>query len=134
MAIRIVECVEWAVPDKPGELLKYANCFRTVGINLDALWAYGCGKGKARMAAVGKDPRALMSALRMHGLDTEVSKGFYVAGKDKAGALVAVAKTLAKAGINIEYVSALAAQGRYGAAFWVPDSKFQKARKLLRAR
>ena len=130
MKIKVVNCVEWKAPDRPGELLRFAASFEAKGVNLDILWS--CGGG-GRIGATAKQPAKLSAALRGMGVKAKSSKCFYLTGKDKAGALVGILGKLSAAKIYVDYCSALAAQGNFGAILWVKDSAFAKAKKLLKA-
>ena len=131
MKIKVVECLAWKAPNKPGELLRYAAAFKNRDVNLEVLWACGCCNGT--MAAVAKKPAKLAAALKAMGVRPRKSKCFYVSGKDKAGVLVDALKKLALARINVDCSAALAAQGKFGGVLWVKDRDLSKARRLLKA-
>ena len=131
MKIKVVECLDWKAPDKPGELLRYAEAFKKRDVNLEALWSCGCCNGA--ITAVAKKPAKLSAALKAMGVRPRKSKCFYLSGKDKTGVLVDVLKKLAAARINVNCSAALAAQGKFGCVLWVKDSVLSKARRLLKA-
>lgn len=127
MKIKVVECVEWKAPDKPGELLGFATAFASKGVDLDILWS--CGEA-GLLGACAKKPAKLAAALKALGVKASASKCFYLTGKDKAGALVKALKKLTSAGVNVDGCTALASKGRFGAMLWVKD--VEKARKALK--
>jgi predicted amino acid-binding ACT domain protein len=60
---------------------------------------------------------------------------FLARGTDKAGACAAICGKLAKAGINMVAMDAVAAGGgRFGAIFWVKQRDVARASRVLRAR
>ncbi len=134
MAIKLVECLDWAAPNRPGEMLRYAEKFKKDGVNLDAFWAYTSHANESKLAAIAKKPAKLKAALRAMGAAPNASQCFYTAGKDKSGALVDVLRGLREADINVECADALAAQGRYAFAFWVKEADVPSVKRLLKVR
>lgn len=134
MPIKLVECLDWAAVNQPGEMLKHAERFKGEGVNLDAFWAYTSHLNEPKLAAIAKKPAKLKAALRNMGVAPNASRCFYVTGKDKAGALVEALKALADAGVNVECADALAAQGKFAAAIWVGAEDLAEAKKILKAR
>jgi hypothetical protein len=131
MAIKMVECLDWAATDRPGELLMYAEDLKENGVNLDALWGYLTRDNKARIAAIAKKPAKLKAVLRKLGVKTRLCKGFYVTGQDKTGAMIDTFRKLSSAGINIECAEAMATQGRYAGTIWVGKTDLARAKKVL---
>lgn len=134
MAVKLVECLDWEVENRPGKLLEVNEQLARQGVNLDALWAYTDHEKKDKMAAIGKKPAKLQAALGKLGINAKRSQCFYATGTDKAGALVKTLKALADAGINITCFDALAGGGRYAATFWVSDADLEKAKRILKVR
>lgn len=130
MPIRTVECLSWPAANKPGELLRFASAFESRRVNLDALWAHDSGRS-GHIAAIGKNPAQLRTALRAMGVKAKASRCFYVSGRDKAGALVNALHRLSVAGINVECAEALAAQGKFSATLWVRGKDYGQAKRLL---
>ena len=129
--IKVLECIEWKAPNRPGEMSRFVEHFKKSGVSLDGLW--NCGSGGGYIGAAGKQPAKLRAALKAIGVKASPSKCFLVAGKDKAGALVGVLAALGKAKINVECSTAAAAQGKFGALIWVKDRDLAKARRVLKA-
>lgn len=132
MQIRLVECLEWAAPNLPGELLRYANHFGRFAVDLDALWAYTSHEHEHKMAAIAKTSAPLKRALRKMGVAFHARRCFYLVEKDKPGALVEVFRKLASANLNIECADAMAAGGRFATVLWVADAQLGRARRLLK--
>ncbi|MBI3550893.1 MAG: hypothetical protein HY077_00120 [Elusimicrobia bacterium] len=134
MAIKLVECMCWPAPNKPGKLLQYAEHLKKEKVNLDAFFAYSTSAGQSKIAAIGKAPAKLRAALAKGGVDAETGHCFYLSGGDKAGALVDALKKLARAGVNIECADAVAGGGKFGATLFVDKAHLAKAKKALKAR
>lgn len=131
MSVKVVEWLEWPAPNRPGVMLKFAETFRKKKVNLDAFGAVTSG-GKGRICAIAKRSGQLKAALRAMKVKTHTSRGFYLAGKDRAGALVGALRKLAKARINVDCAEAIAAQGKFGALLCVNPRSFGRARRVLR--
>jgi hypothetical protein len=134
MAVKLVECFDWKVEDRPGELLRAAEALAKAGVNLDALWAYTSQQSEPKIAAIGKNPAKLEAALKKGGVRPSVTRCFWVSGTDKAGALVKTFRALAEANINVECFDALAVGGKYAATFWVSGADLPKAKQILKVR
>ena len=132
MGIRVVECLSWAAPNKPGKLLQYAEHLKKEDVNLDALWAYTSPNGEGKIAAIGKNPKKLRAALSKGGVAADASHCFYITGSDKTGALVNALRKLSDADVNVACADALAGAGAFGATIWVDD--LAKAKRALKLR
>lgn len=134
MIVKLVECLDWPAPNRPGELLHAVAAFAKAGVNLNALWAYTSHDNGPKLAAIAKQPARLKAALKKLGVRPHATQCFCVTGTDKAGVLVEVARKLADAQINVECLDALAGGGKFSAAFWVPAADLARAKKILKAR
>lgn len=134
MAVRLVDCFDWEVEDRPGKLLEVSEQLAKQGVNLDALWAYTSPEKKNKIAAIGKKSAKLSAALAKLGISAKKSQCFYLTGIDKAGALLKTFKALADAGINIACFDALAGGGRYAATLWVKEEDLARAKQVLKVR
>lgn len=132
MGIKVVECLSWAAPNKPGKLLQYAEHLKKEKVDLNALWAYTSPNGEGKIAAIGKNPKKLRAALIKGGVAADSSQCFYITGPDKAGALVSALKKLDNADVNVACADALAGGGTFGATIWVDD--FNRAKRALKLR
>lgn len=132
MGIKVVECLSWAAPNKPGKLLQYAEHLKKEDVNLDALWAYTSPNGEGKIAAIGKNPKKLRAALAKGGVAADASHCFYITGADKTGALVNALRKLSDADVNVACADALAGGGTFGATIWVDD--LAKAKRALKLR
>ena len=132
MGIKVVECLSWVAPNKPGKLLQHAEHLKKEDVNLEALWAYTSPNGEGKIAAIGKNPKKLRAALAKGGVSPDSSQCFYITGADKAGALLAALKKLDDAGINVACADAIAGGGKFGATIWVDN--LGKAKRALKLR
>ena len=82
------------------------------------------------------DAAKFTRAARKLGMKVSKKKTVFLAqGSDKAGAVAGICSKLARAGINMVAMDAVAAgQGRYGAIFWVKPRDVGRATRVLRAR
>ena len=88
------------------------------------------------MDFVPYDASKFTRAARKLGMKVSKKKTVFLAqGGDKAGAVASICSKLAKAGINMVAMDAVAAGGkRYGAMFWVRPRDVARAARVLRAR
>ena len=120
--------------DQPGEGAHLLKTLKKHKVNLLALTAFPTGGG-SQVSLIPEEPLQLIELAKRFGWKLSSKKtGFLARGKDRAGALVKLAGTLAKAGVNITAVDAISAGAdRYGAIFWVNPKDVNKAAKLLGA-
>ncbi len=122
------------IEDKPGALLVVAQNLKNKKIGLIALWGYSTQPGEAELYCIPKDAEKFRNFARSAGMTTWEGAGFLVKGADKTGALVNTLAALAKAGVNIGALHAMAAAGNYGAFLRVPDADVEKAAAALGAK
>jgi len=120
--------------DKPGALLAVAQTLKAKNIGLVGLWGYGTQSGEAEMYCVPKDPDKFRNLAKTSGMIVEEGSGFLLKGTDKTGALVKTLDTIAKAGINIVGLHAIAAGGNYGAFLRVSAFDLSKTAEVLGAK
>ena len=122
------------VPDKPGEAARILTALEEAGVNLVAFSGFPEGR-KSQVDFIASDGPALVKAAKKAGLEIGKKKtAFLVEGEDRVGAVAAIARTLAGAGINIVSMQAICAgQNRYGGLLWVKPEDVRKAAKLLAA-
>jgi predicted amino acid-binding ACT domain protein len=105
------------------------------GVNLLAFTGFP-NAGRAQVDFIPYDVSKFTTAARKLGLKVSKRKTVFLAqGTDKAGACAGICNKLAKAGINMVAMDAVAAgQGRFGAIFWVKQRDVARASRVLRAR
>lgn len=120
--------------DEPGEGAHLLKTLKKHKVNLLAMTAFPTGGG-SQVDLIPEDPEQLQELARKYGWKLSSKKtGFLAQGRDRAGALVKLAETLGKAGINITAIDAITAGAdRYGAIFWVKPKDVAKASKVMGA-
>ena len=132
--IRKVDYYVLHANDAPGEGAHLLKTLKKHKINLLALTAFPTGGG-SQVSLIPEKPQQLIELAKRFDWKLSSKKtGFLARGKDRAGALVKLAGTLAKAGFNITAVDAISAGAdRYAAIFWVNPKDVNKAARLLGA-
>ncbi|MFB3830099.1 MAG: ACT domain-containing protein [Bryobacteraceae bacterium] len=122
------------VSDKPGEAARILTALEQAGVNLVAFSGFPEGR-KAQLDFVAADGPAFVRAAKKAGLDVGRKKtAFMVQGEDRVGAVAAIARKLAEAGINVTSMQAVCAgENRYGGLLWVKPEDVRKAAKALGA-
>ena len=122
-------------PNRAGQGARLLNALAAHGVNLLAFTGFPSA-GRAQVDFIPYDAAKFTKAARKLGLKTSKRKTVFLAqGTDKAGAIASVCGRLAKAGINMVAMDAVAAgKGRYGAIFWVKSRDVARASRVLRAR
>jgi len=134
-AVRKVDYFSIRVADKPGEAFRALQVLVSADINLLACSARQVGR-RARIDVVPEDARRFRLAVANAGLEFAAEKsGFLLQGEDRPGALAQNLHHLAKAGINVTSVDAMAAgKGRWGAIVWVAPKDVERAGKVFGAK
>ena len=122
------------ITDTPGTLLGIAQTLKARKIGLVALWGYSTQPGGAELYCIPKDVEMFRSFAKASGMAIWEATGFLLKGTDRTGALVSTLDVLAKAGINIVALHAMAAAGNYGAFLHVSDADVDKTAAAIGAR
>jgi len=132
--VRRVDYFATSVPNKPGEGARILTELEQAGVNLTGFSGFPEGR-KAQMDFLPADTSAFKVAAKKAGLAIGAKKScFIVQGEDRPGAVAALARQLAEAGINITAMqAACAGEGRYNVLFWVKPEDVRKAAKVLGA-
>ncbi|MNC85031.1 ACT domain protein [compost metagenome] len=122
-------------PNRAGQGARLLNALAAHKVNLLAFTGFPSA-GRAQVDFIPYDVARFTRAARKLGLKVSRRKTvFLVQGSDKAGAIAGVCGKLARAGINMVAMDAVAAGGgRYGAIFWVKPRDIARATRVLRAR
>jgi prephenate dehydratase len=122
-------------PNRAGQGARLLGALAAQGVNLAAFTGFPSAGG-AQVDFVPYDAAKFTRAARKLGLRISGRKTVFLAqGNDKAGAIAGVCGKLAKAGINMVAMDAVAAgKGRFGAIFWVKPRDVARAARVLRAR
>jgi hypothetical protein len=119
-----------SLPNRPGELAKFADDLATAGINLVGLWGEARG-GRPLLSCVPESPGAFRQYADSVGLRFEEGKTFYRTGDDKPGALVQSLQRIADAGINIDAIETVGAGPHFGCFLWADEGDWPALQKLL---
>ena len=122
-------------PNRAGQGAKLLAALAAQGVNLLAFTGFP-NAGRAQVDFIPYDVSKFARAARKLGLKVGKRKTVFLAqGADKSGAIAGICGKLAKAGINMVAMDAVAAgKGRYGAMFWVKPRDVARASRVLRAR
>ena len=122
-------------PNRTGEGARLLSALSAHGVNLLAFTGFP-NAGRAQVDFIPYDVAKFTLAARKLGLKVSKKKTVFLAqGADKSGAVASICSKLAKAGINMVAMDAVAAGGkRYGAIFWVRPRDVARAARVLRAR
>jgi hypothetical protein len=122
-------------PNRAGQGAKLLSALAAHGVNLRAFTGFP-NAGGAQVDFVPYNVPKFATAARKLGMKVSRKKTAFLAqGTDKAGACAAICGKLAKAGINMVAMDAVAAgQGRFGAIFWVKQRDVARAARALGAR
>ncbi len=122
-------------PNRSGEGARLLIALAAHKVNLLAFTGFP-NAGRAQVDFIPYDAARFTRTARKLGMKVSKKKTVFLAqGSDKAGAVGAVCGKLARAGINMVAMDAVAAgKGRYGAIFWVKPRDVSRASRVLRAR
>ncbi len=121
--------------NRAGQAARLLDGLAKHGVDLLAVTGFP-SEGGAQVDFIPNDVAKFTRAARKLDLNVGEKKTVFLAqGKDKAGAIAKICGKLAKAGINMVAMDAVAAgKGRFGAIFWVKPKDVAKAAKVLGAR
>ena len=122
-------------PNRAGQGARLLSALAAHGVNLLAFTGFP-NAGRAQVDFIPSDVSKFTIAARKLGMKVSKRKTVFLArGTDKAGACAAICGKLARAGINMVAMDAVAAGGgRFGAIFWVKQRDVSRAARVLRAR
>ena len=132
MDIKRVPYFSISTQDKPGELARFAKAMREANVNMAGVWGFSKGQGQAEIIAVPADPEPFKKAIQRAGWNARVGACFYLTGEDRVGALADTLDRVAREGINLHAVDAMAIGGRYSAYVWAQEKDVERLGKILR--
>ncbi|HET6515787.1 MAG TPA: ACT domain-containing protein [Thermodesulfovibrionales bacterium] len=124
-----VKQLEFDMPDRPGLLSEVTTALAAAKVNISSICAYGM-EGKAFFMLITDGNAKAKKALAKLGAKAEEEDVFAVEMPNKAGELQKVAKKIADAGININYVYGATATGKTATCIF-SSSDNKKALKVL---
>ena len=131
---KIVTYFKTTMEDKPGTLLTVTQDMKAKKLGLLALWGYGTQPGQGELYCIPKDPDKFRRAYKASGMPLEEGSGIFLKGADKTGVLVKTLEAIAKQGVNITAVHAVASGGNYGSFIRVAPGDMEKTAKALGAK
>src|SRR5262245_58703944 len=131
--MQVTRCQYYSIPveDKPGEVLRFTLKLRDAGANLEGLWGFGVGDGRAEIYAVPSDGARLEAALVTGGYQGKLGTCFRLIAEDRVGALCEALDKIESLGINLRAVDAIGISGQCGAFFWVDPADEDRAAKAF---
>jgi len=135
ISVRRTAYFSMKTPNRPAQGARLLNALAAHKVNLLAFTGFP-NAGRAQVDFIPYDAAKFTRAARKLGMKVSKKKTVFLAqGSDKAGAVAGICSKLARAGINMVAMDAVAAgQGRYGAIFWVKPRDVGRATRVLRAR
>ena len=119
-------------PNKPGKLAAVLSALTRAKLNLLALnSSSGYDLNMVRM--ISSDPKKTASLLEKLGYNVTETNVLAVTIADRPGQLAKLTKTLGRAGVNIEYMYATAAQMEHEALVAIHLSDLVKGERALRS-
>ena len=133
--VRKVSYCKLMLPSRAGQGVKLLAALRDAGVDLLAFTGFPAGAGKAQVDLIAESSGDIRRVAGRLGLKVSGTKrAFLIQGDDKVGAVAGVLGRLARAGINVTAVDAVAAgKGRYGMILWVKPRDYARAAKALGA-
>jgi hypothetical protein len=135
MAARRVNYVAIKAPNRAGQAAAVLKEVADAGISLAAFTGFPDGAGRSQLDLVTADVAGLRKVAKRNGWRlSPVKRGFLVQGRDRVGAVQRQLAKLARRGINVTAVDAVAAGGgRFGMILWVKPRDVSKAARALGA-
>jgi hypothetical protein len=133
MEIQRVKYYSIGIEDKPGELARFSRKMKEADVNLAGVWGFGTGPGKGQILAIPQDAEKFSQAARSEGWTITEGSCFRLEGEDRVGALQETLDRVAREGINLHAVDALAIRGRFAAYVWAKAEDVERLGKILGA-
>lgn len=121
----------FVLPNHPGELARFLGEVHAAGIDLAGLWGYAEGEENPRISCACGQPDELRALLEGKGVSFEEGRTFYFSGANEPGALVMPLEKIGEAGINVEAIETVAANGRFGCFLWTDERHWEALEKVL---
>ncbi|MGH2569334.1 MAG: hypothetical protein ACRDGA_13430 [Bacteroidota bacterium] len=134
MAAQRVTVLKANLTNRPGALLRVMKELKAKNLGLAGLWGFATSGGKAELYLAAKNPAKTKAVLRKSRVFSSEMTVFSVRGRDRTGALNSTLELLARKGVNIMAVHAIAVGKGFGSYIWVNSRSARKAARALRAR
>ena len=133
MPVKRVKYFSIDAEDKPGVLANFCGHLRDQEVNLNALWAFGVGMGRAKIFLIPQNPEKFLKAVKVAGHQPKEGAAFYLTGKDRVGALCKTLDMAKAANTNVHALNALALSGTFGAYIWPDENNTEELARALGA-
>jgi hypothetical protein len=132
-AVTIASDFTFTLPDRPGELAALAGRLRAADVNLLALRATPePGGDRSMVDCVAESAEQFRAFAESAGLAVAEEPVIYVEGVDEPGALRHILEQVARGGVNVSGIEAVAFAGRYGAVVRVDPADWPAALSVIR--
>ena len=121
------------LPNRPGELARFAAELDEAGIDLLGLWGYAEGDENPQLSCVPASADGFRAFASEAGIKSEEGRTLYRVGTDERGALKDTLDTIADAGINVDAIECVASGSHFGCFLWAEDEQFERLKNLLTA-
>ncbi|MCH7603557.1 MAG: hypothetical protein IIB54_12390 [Planctomycetes bacterium] len=121
----------FSLPNKSGELARFAAQLRQVNIDMLGLWGYEEEQNQHRISCVPVEPDSFREFMNAGGVEMEEGTTFHLIGDNHAGALVETLDLIASEGINISTIECIATGGQFGCFIWTPEKDWDALGSLL---
>ncbi len=132
MNIKRVQYFSISTEDKSGELARFAKTMMEANVNMAGVWGFSKGQGRAEIIAVPSDPEPFKKAAQRAGWNAKAGACFHITGEDRVGALSETLDRVAREGINLRAVDAMAVSGQYAAYVWAQEADVERLGKILK--
>ena len=132
MDIRRVQYFTIASQDRPGELARFAKNMMDANVNLEGIWGFSKGAGRAEIVTVPLDPERFKTAIQQTGWTATSGICFHMTGEDRIGAISDTLDRVAREGLNLHAFDGLAHNGRYSAYVWAQEKDVELLGKILK--
>jgi hypothetical protein len=85
---QLVTYFNLSLPNRPGELARFADQLHAEGVGLLGLWGYATGEDRPQLCCVPEVPGALRRWAKSVGLPIEEGRALYLHGENRPGVLV----------------------------------------------
>ena len=119
------------LPDRPGELARFAARLREADVNLVGLWGYGGDGRHARFYCVPESAGHFRNFLQSTELDATEGRAYFLSGEDQIGALVKTLDAIAAAGINLRAIQSVSLGGEFGCFVWTDPGQWETLERVV---
>ena len=121
------------LPDRPGELAKFAARLRQADIGLIGLWGYGSGGGDAaHFYLIPENPEQFRNFIASTEIDVQEGQTFYISGSaDGGAALGEMLEKIGGAGINLRAIQGIRRDDEFGCFIWTDARDWPTISNLL---